>query len=295
MFPVVDTHQHLWDLSLLRLPWLKPEHPLARSFVMEDYIEASQGLNNLKSVYMEVSVVDDDLDTEAEHVIALCRREDTPTVAAVIGGRPGSDDFSDYITRFKDRPCVKGVRQILRRGKTNEHPYLAPSFVRGARLLGELGMSLDLCIGPDLLAGAAKLVQQCPETRFVLDHCGGMNPRMFLSEDGAERSHLADLWMRGIDELARCQRVICKISGIVASMPRGRWSPDDLAPVVNYCLDAFGPARVVFASDWPVCTRGATLQQWFEALKEIVSSRPEADQRKLFHDNAVRFYGLGES
>ena len=294
MFPIVDTHQHLWDLSLLRLRWLKSGHSLARNFVMKDYIEATQGLNVLKSVYMEVSVVDDDLDTEAEHVIELCRREDTPTVAAVIGGRPGSDGFSDYITRFKGSPYVKGVRQILPRVEANEHPYLAPSFVRGACLLGELGMSLDLCIGPDLLAGAANLVEQCPETRFILDHCGGIDPKTFRTEDGAKRSHVPDLWMRGIDALARHQRVVCKISGIVASMPKGNWSPDDLAPVVNYCLDAFGPDRVVFASDWPVCTRGATLRQWVEALKDIVSSRPEADQRKLFHDNAVRFYGLGD-
>ena len=294
MFPIVDTHQHLWDLSLLRLPWLKAGGALTRSFVIEDYIEATQGVDIVKAVYMEVSVADGDLDAEAEHVIELCRREDTPTVAAVIGGRPGSDAFSDYISRFKDSPYIKGVRQILRVTEEDKHPYLAPAFVRGVRLLGELGMSLDLCIGPALMADAAELVEQCPETRFVLDHCGGANPKAFGKEDDAKSSEITDLWKRGMDGLARHERVVCKISGIVAAMPRDNWSPDDLAPPIDYCFEAFGPDRVIFASDWPVCTRGATLKQWVEALKEIVNGRPVAVQRKLFHDNAVGFYGLEE-
>jgi len=85
---------------------------------------------------------------------------------------------------------------------------------------------------------------------------------------------------------------VCKISGIVARMPKGEWQPEQLAPVIDHCLDAFGPDRVMFASDWPVCTLGASLREWVEALKQIVSDRPPAEQRKLFHDNAVKFYRL---
>ncbi|HID21127.1 MAG TPA: amidohydrolase, partial [Planctomycetaceae bacterium] len=96
---------------------------------------------------------------------------------------------------------------------------------------------------------------------------------------------------KGIRELADRPRVICKISGIVATA-REHWKPEDLAPNINECLEAFGEDRVVFASDWPVCTRRATLRQWVEALKGIVRDRPPAFQRKLFHDNAVRHYAL---
>jgi predicted TIM-barrel fold metal-dependent hydrolase len=70
------------------------------------------------------------------------------------------------------------------------------------------------------------------------------------------------------------------------------WQPEDLAPIVNHCLDQFGPDRVMFASDWPVCTLGAPLAQWVDALKQIVASRPRDEQKKLFHDNAQKFYGL---
>jgi L-fuconolactonase len=292
MLPIVDTHQHLWDLTRIRPPWLKEGNPLARNHVMSDYLEAARGLNIVKAVYMEVAVADADLVAEADHVVKLCRRSDNPTVAAVIGGRPASDGFREYITRYKNSPYVKGVRQIVHRGKAKAHPCLAPAFVRGVRLLGELGMSFDLCVGPDELSDGAKLVERCPDTRFIVDHCGNADPRAFGAKGQQKRSHDPDVWKRGIDALARHSRAVCKISGIVARMPKGKWSADELAPVINHCLDTFGPDRVMFASDWPVCTRGATLRQWVEALKQIVRTRPAAERRKLFHDNAVSFYGL---
>ena len=293
MLPIVDTHQHLWDLARVRPPWLKPGGPLTRSFVTKDYLEATRGLNIVKAVYMEVAVADADLVKEAEQIVELCGRKDTPTVAAVIGGRPAAEGFRDYITRFKDSPYVKGVRQIVRRDKAGQAACLRKEFVRGVRLLGELGMSFDLCLPPDQLLDGAKLIEQCPHTRFVVDHCGNADPNAFTPAGAAKPSHDPVLWRRGMDALAKHKNAICKISGIVARVPKPTWTPDDLAPVVNQCLEAFGPDRVVFASDWPVCTRGAPLREWVAALKQIIRTRPEAERRKLLHDNAVRFYGLG--
>ena len=112
LLPIVDTHQHLWDLSKLDLPWIKPGTPLHRNYVTKDYLEASAGLNVVKAVYMEVAVASQDKLAEAEYVVDLCRRSDNPTVAAVIGGEPGTDGFRDYIRRFKGSPYVKGIRRI---------------------------------------------------------------------------------------------------------------------------------------------------------------------------------------
>ena len=95
-----------------------------------------------------------------------------------------------------------------------------------------------------------------------------------------------------MEAIAKRDNVICKISGIVASAEPGAWTPDDLAPVINHCLESFGKDRVMFASDWPVCTLVATYRQWVEALKTVVQDWNEDDRRKLFHDNAVRFYEL---
>src|SRR5204862_6564644 len=99
-------------------------------------------------------------------------------------------------------------------------------------------------------------------------------------------------WQKDIGEVAKRKNVVGKVSGIVASAAPGKWTADDLAPIVNHTLEVFGPDRVMFGGDWPVCTLAASYRQWVEALKAIVKERKEEEQRKLFHDNAVKFYGL---
>lgn len=298
--PIVDTHQHLWDLTKIRPPWLKRETKLHRSHVMEDYLAATKGLNVVKAVYMEVAVAPEDKGAEAEYIVELCRQTDNPTVAAVIGGEPGLDGFRDYITRFKGSPYVKGVRHIPPGGKGDEFLYLKQQFIDDVRLLGELGMRFDLCMPSQRLPEAAGVVDQCPDTRFILDHCGNADPKAFWDDDrraqnasAGRPSHDPDQWRRGIVELAKRENVVCKISGIVTRAPQDTWNASDLAPIINHCLDTFGPDRVMFASDWPVCTRVATLREWVLALKEVVKDRSEEERRKLFADNAVRFYELG--
>jgi L-fuconolactonase len=92
--------------------------------------------------------------------------------------------------------------------------------------------------------------------------------------------------------LGKKKNLVCKVSGIVASAEKGKWQADDLAPLVNHTIECFGPDRVMFGGDWPVCTLAATYKQWVEALKQIVHDRNELDRQKLFHDNAAKFYGL---
>ena len=309
--PIVDTHLHLWDLKKLRLPWLRQGDPLCRDHLLEEYLREAEGLNIVQAVYMEVDVHDEDLVKEAEYVLELCQKKGL-LVGAVLGGRPGTPQFAPYIRRFKDSPWVKGVRRIPRDGNTAV--WLEKPFIQDIRLLGELGMSFDLCMPPQRLPDAAKLVDACPETRFVLDHCGNADPLAFAAgrakkesqSNGGKSSassgaagfpsrapaHDPEQWRRDIAQLARREQVVCKISGIIARAEKDRWTPEDLAPIVQHCLEVFGPDRVIFASDWPVCTRTASLRQWVLALKEIVRGRSDVDNGKLFYQNAVRFYRL---
>jgi L-fuconolactonase len=279
--PFVDTHQHLWDLAKFRLPWLQGAPKLNRSYLPRDYDEATAGLNVVRTVYMEVDVDPAQHVQEAEYVIDLCKRDDNPMAGAVIGGRPASPEFKEYITRFKGSPYVKGVREVLHGGKPRGY-CLEPEFVRGVQLLGEQGMSFDICLRPEELLDGAKLADLCPGTRFVLDHCGNANVQ------AADRTQ----WARDIAEVAKRKNVIGKVSGIVASAKPGEWKPQDLEPIVKHVLAVFGPDRVVFGGDWPVCTLGAAYREWVEALRWIVRDRSLADREKLFSKNAERFYGL---
>lgn len=278
---MVDTHVHLWDLDRFRLPWLEKNSPLARSHVIKDYQTAVAGLNVVKGVYMEVDVDPKQHVAEAEYVIDICRKGGTPLVAAVIGGRPADDDFAKYVKRFQGNKFVKGVRQVLHNPSAKAGLCNTPNFVRGIRALGDAGLSFDLCMRHGEVGDAVKLVEACKNTRFILDHCG----------NGPVYAKDRTQWQRDMERLAKFGNVVCKVSGIVVQA-RERWKTDDLAPVINHTLATFGPDRVMFAGDWPVCTLRATFRQWVEALQAITRNRTAADNRKLFHDNAVRFYGI---
>ncbi len=293
--PIIDTHQHLWDLSKVKLPWLTgaPE-VLSKTYGLEEYRKATDGLNVVQAVYMEVDVRPEDQVKEAELLLDICRSKKAPTVAAVISGRPGSEGFEAYARRFAKNPEIKGIRRVLHAPETPPGTCLDPAFVKSIQLLGELNLSFDLCMRPEELKDAAKLVKQCPGTRFILDHCGNGSPDAFLPEDKRTKkpSHTAADWQADIAALAACNNVICKISGVIASAPKGIPLVDALAPLINHCLDSFGKDRVIFGGDWPVCLLGASYKDWVTTLKTIVASRPEAEQRQLFAENARRFYGL---
>ena len=196
--PIVDTHQHLWDLDRFRLAWLKPGEPLTRSHLPEHYREATRGLNVVRAVYMEVDVSEEQEVAEAEYIVDLCRGGQWPTCAAVIGGRPGQEGFGDYLRRFQGNAFVKGVRQVLFRPQAEPPFFLEPAFVGGVRLLGELGMSFDLCPAATMLGAGSKLVDQCPETRFILDHCGNADVKVFQAAALARLTSLhASGWNSG--------------------------------------------------------------------------------------------------
>ena len=294
MIPIIDTHQHLWDLSKFTLPWVDGAPAINRSYLQSDYAAATAGLNVVKAVYMEVDVESSQQVAEALYIIDQCQRPDTPTAGAVISGRPASTDFAAYIGQFKGNPYIKGVRQVLHGPETPAGYCLQPTFVKNIQLLGEMGLRFDLCLRPAELSDAVKLVDQAPDTRFVVDHCGNADPYIVadINTPSADPApHTRQQWLDDMQALANRPHVICKISGIIARVVPG-WSAATLAPTVNHCLDVFGPDRVVFGGDWPVCTLGASYREWVTALREIIADRSEQDQRKLLHDNAEHFYTL---
>lgn len=282
MIPIVDTHVHLWDLKTFRLPWLAEEPALNRSYDWADYRQAIGGCPLDKAVYMEVDVEPAQQTLEARAVVELCRSGKTALKGVVISGRPSSDGFAAYLDHFRADPEIKGLRQVLHGAGTPAGYCLDPKFVAGVRLLGDRGWSFDVCIRPEELPDAARLARECPGTSFILDHCG--NATVFGGDLSA--------WKRDIAKVAERKNVVGKVSGIIASTKGREWTADDLAPIVNHVLEVFGPDRVVFGGDWPVCTLGAPLGDWVKILQQIVADRSEVDRRKLFHDNAVRVYRL---
>ncbi len=285
--PIVDTHQHLWDLTKFNLPWLKGDavQKINRSFLMSDYLKQIGSHKVVKTVYMEVNVDSTQQAAEADYVLDLCRRDDNPMVGAIIGGSPQSAEFAKYMQPYAENRRINGVRTVLHDADRPKGMCLEQTFVDNVKRLGEMGKSFDLCMRPSEISDGAKLGEKCPKTTLVVDHCGNMPVQ---SDDKALRA----AWMSGMKEAAARPNTFCKISGIIVTAKPDAWKPADLADNIHYCLETFGIDRCFFGGDWPVCTLTAPLADWISALKEIVKDKPLDWQKKLFHDNAVRIYKL---
>lgn len=293
--PIIDAHHHLWQLKPADPSW--PRSAMGRTITPAEYREAARGLGIVKAIYAEVAVTPtrEAQTQEAGWIIGLCQAGQGFPAAATIGGNPAAPDFPDYAARYKDSPFVKGVRRIVDRFPSgSSHPFRAAEFIAGVNALAPLGLAYDICCGPTALDEAARLIDACPQTRFVLTHSGNPDPKAFGTATRGRSGHDPDVWRRGIESVARRGggRVICKISHFIAGAEKGKWSAASLAPIVNHVIDSFGPERCVWGSDWPVCLAAATLAEWLRAFREIISARPREVQRKLLHDNAARFYTL---
>jgi predicted TIM-barrel fold metal-dependent hydrolase len=156
------------------------------------------------------------------------------------------------------------------------------TFTENVAALASFGLSFDICVLARQLPIAIKLVSKCPGVVFILDHCGV--PQV--------KEKNLDPWRSHITEIAKFPNIVCKISGLVAYADFKNWTEEDLRPFVEHAIASFGWDRVLFGSDWPVCTLSASYRQWVEALQAITQDAGEINQRKLFHDNAVRVYRL---
>ena len=286
--PIIDTHQHLADVIRFGKAWTSP--PVPGNYDMKAYMEAIRNVNMVKAVYMEVAVPVSKRHEEALYAIEMCKDKSNPTVAAVISADLMSPDFESYITQFKGSEYIKGIRYGFRSVAEMKDPQL----IRNVEVLGRLNMSLDFTISPAWLPSVAELIKKCPGTRFLVNHCGNVDPRAFLNPStiSGKPNHDANEWIAAMKTVAENKNVVCKISGIISVSSGYTKSAETLAPGINHCLNIFGPDRVMFASDWPWCLKSNSLEEWVVILKEIVKNRLHKEQKKLFHNNAIKFYNI---
>jgi predicted TIM-barrel fold metal-dependent hydrolase len=157
-----------------------------------------------------------------------------------------------------------------------------------------MNMSLDFSIPPGWLHSIPELIRLCPDTRFILEHCGNVDPKAFFKSEAlfGKPDHDREQWIADMKAIASERNVACGISGVVTRSPGYPLTVNNLAPAINHCLDIFGPDRVMFASDWPWCLKSMELRSWVNILKKVVVNRSYQDQKKLFHDNALKFYNI---
>lgn len=286
-YPIIDTHQHLWDRSIAKLKWTGP--PIDKGdFLIPEYRKEVDGLNVIKTLYMEVDIPAELRDYEAQFSLDLCADPTSKMVGTVIYGHPGDDDFRSYILKYSSNPHLKGVRC---RGKKEK--LFSEKALSNIQWLGDQGLRFDLGVNPTWLGDCVEMVKNCPNTTFILNHCGTADPVALFPEDIEKPrapKYGAQIWKEDMSNLGAQSNVVCKISGIVAHVPGYNLEAKHLAPTIDHCLVSFGEDRVIFAGDWPTCLFNMPLRQWILTLKEIVKFRTFKEQKKLFHDNAERIY-----
>ncbi|HLG78093.1 MAG TPA: amidohydrolase family protein [Ktedonobacteraceae bacterium] len=284
-FPIIDTHVHLWDPQHFAMPWLRGDALLERRYDVEAYAAQTQGVAIEAAVYIEVGVAEPYALLEPTWVVEQAQQD--PRLQGIVAHAPL--EYGEQVRAYLDAlvkidPRVKGVRRNLQ-GESDPQFCLQPAFVRGVQLLAEYGLSFDICIVSHQLPSIVQLVQQCPATAFILDHSG--KPDI--------KEHGLDPWRGQIQELAAYPNVYCKISGLVTEADHAHWSPEDLAPYINHVLAAFGEERVVFGSDWPVALLASDYVRWVETLDTVTTHLTPSAKRKLWAENARRFYRLPPS
>ena len=276
---IIDAHQHLWDLDLFGYSWCKGIPQLNRSFRMPDYLDATRGLEIDKTLFVEPDVDEAFMLDETRWVLNLAEK-DNLLEGVVAAGRPERTDFKAFLDQIAGHPKLKGIRRVLH--VQPDELSESPVFADNIRSLEEYGLSFDICVLSRQLPKAIALINQCPGVSFILDHCG--NPLVKEREIEPWRTHLR--------EIANLPNVVCKVSGIVVNADLQNWTAEDLRPYVEHVIEVFGWDRVMFGSDWPVCTLAASYSRWVEALMMLTDAAGESNQRKLFFENADRIYRL---
>ena len=277
---VVDAHHHLWSYSPESHAWIDPKsmNAIARDFGVDELAEtaASAGVDAVVSVQAEQSV------EETARLLAFA--ETSPIIAGVVGWAPlASPDIASQLDAL-DHPRLKGIRHVVQ-DEPDDDFLLGSAFNAGVALLAERGLVYDILIYAQHLPVATRFVDRHPEQRFVLDHAA--KPPIRTGDLGE--------WRRGIEEIARRQNVVCKVSGLVTEADWKSWSSTDLLPVWDVVLEAFGPHRMMFGSDWPVCLLACDYARWLQTVLEFASSLTEDERARLFGGVAVDVYGLSPS
>ena len=273
----IDSHQHFWNYSAAEYPWIGPGmERLARDYLPEDLapLLAAEGIHGSVAVQARQSVA------ESHWLLKLAQAH--PLVKGVVGWVDlRSERVGDDLHALAANPRFVGVRHVVQ-DEPDPRFVLGSDFGRGLRELHQHGLTYDLLLYPNQLPAAIELVGLVPEQPFVVDHLA--KPRIVAGE--------IEGWERDLRAIARHDNVCCKVSGMVTEAARRGWKPDDFTPYLDVVLEAFGPARLMVGSDWPVCLLAGEYAD-VAAIPRDYFGRLSADEQAQIHGGtATRFYGL---
>jgi L-fuconolactonase len=279
----IDAHHHVWDLAAREQPWMVGSEmdPLRRSFGIDEFVRLAQANGIAGSVV--VQTVADIAETEELLDIAAA----VPFVAGVVGWVDvGAADVSDQLDRLLARPSgsrLVGIRSLVQ--YEPDPAWLSRRDVlAGLREVARRDLCNELLVLPHQLDAVVGAVRALPESRFVVDHLA--KPSI--------ASGTWEPWAAEMAAVAEHENVVVKFSGLVTEADWGGWTPDDLRPYVDHALSVFGPRRLLFGSDWPVCTLAAPYHRIVELAELFIGALSHDEQVACMGGNAADVYLLDD-
>jgi L-fuconolactonase len=282
-FAIVDSHVHLLDPKNLGYAWTSGAPSLNREVLPADLFAVAKPVEIEQFVFVEVDVDLPQHIAEAAWVQNLAATE--PRLTGIVASLPVERGaaIEPEIAELKKLPLVKAVRRLIQ-NQPDPDFCVKPDFIAGLKLLARHGLAFDICVYHRHMPNVLKMVAMCPDVRFVLDHIG--KPGI--------KAGLLDPWRAHMTELARFDNVSCKISGVATEADHQNWTRDQLKPYIAHAIEVFGFERAMFGGDWHVAELAIGYPEWVGLVEEVVAGATPEEKRKLFRDNAIGFYRLGQ-
>ncbi len=271
----LDSHQHFWIYEDRQYPWIPKETPLHRDWLPEDLAALQTPLSIDGSIAVQARQTLEDsrwLLTLADH---------DPRIKGVVGWTDlRSPAIEVQLAELALHPRFRGVRHVVQ--DESERFMDGAEFRRGIKALRKHKLTYDILVRSDQLSSAIDLVRAMPEQPFVLDHIG--KPPI--------KAGKLEPWNAQIRELAKASNIMCKVSGLVTEADHGAWQPADLQPFLDVVFEAFGPERLMWGSDWPVCLLAASYERVFNVMRDYAKNLSDGQRAAVFGGNCARFYGV---
>ncbi|MDW4904223.1 amidohydrolase family protein [Streptomyces sp. ADMS] len=278
---IVDAHHHVWDLAVRDQDWISGDElaPLRRDFTLADLAPEARAAGVTATVLVQTVTAPE----ETPEFLALAAGSDL--VAGVVGWTdmtaPDVAETLEGLRAGHGGEHLVGIRHQVQ-GEPDPRWLVRPEVLGGLAAVAEAGLVYDLVVKPHQLAAAVEAAERLPGLTFVLDHLG--KPPVASGE--------LDPWAPQIRRLAALPNTVCKLSGMVTEADWDSWTVAALTPYADTVLDAFGPGRLMFGSDWPVCRLAASYAEVIAAARELTAGLGPAERHDIFTGTAVRTYGL---
>lgn len=273
----IDAHQHFWQFDPVRDAWITEEMNVIR----RDFLPADLApLLKAAGIDACVAVQADQSEAETQFLVDCAKGSDI--VKAVVGWVDlRSPDVAERLAFWAGEPLVKGFRHIVQ-GEPDDKFLLREDFNHGIAALKKHGFTYDVLVFPHQLPAVEQFVERHPEQPMVIDH---------LAKPYIKKKEIGD-WTKHIRRIARSPHVHCKLSGMVTEADMQNWKEADFRPYLDTVLEAFGPERLMYGSDWPVCLLAADYARQKSIVGNFISALSASEQQRIMGNNAAAFYNI---